>query len=61
MSKSLKELYSENPSFRKTINDYLDYHRMREARPRIACPDCQFEYVEEEGHDDCGQAEISTQ
>lgn len=31
----------------------------REARPRIACSVCQFEYVKEEGHE-CGQGQIPT-
>lgn len=31
----------------------------RERRPRIACSECQFEYVEEEGHE-CGQGQVPT-
>lgn len=35
----------------ETYRAYLEYHQMREARPRVACSDCQFEYVEEDGHE----------
>lgn len=30
---------------------FLDYMKEREARPRRACSDCQFEYVAEDGHE----------
>lgn len=30
---------------------FLDYIKSREARPRRACSDCQFEYVVEDGHE----------
>lgn len=50
MSKSLEdELFG--PAVRRQIDAYLEYHQMREARPRVACSDCQFEYVSEEGHE----------
>lgn len=29
----------------------LTYMKDRESRPRLACSDCQFEYVEEDGHE----------
>lgn len=50
MSKSLEdELFG--PDVRRQIDAYLEYHQMREARPRVACSDCQFEFVQEEGHE----------
>lgn len=50
MSKSLEdELFG--PSLRRQIDAYLEYHQMREARPRTACSDCQFEYAPEDGHE----------
>jgi len=39
------------------IQRLLRHWEEREARPRVACPDCQFEYVEEEGHE-CGQGQV---
>jgi hypothetical protein len=30
---------------------FLNYMKEREARPRLACSDCQFEYVVEDGHE----------
>lgn len=44
---------------RDQVSRFLDYWEAREARPRIACSDCQFEYVEEEGHE-CGQGQVPT-
>ena len=29
----------------------LTYKKEREARPRLACSDCKFEYVVEDGHE----------
>lgn len=34
----------------QALRNLMDYWNEREARPRVACPDCQFEYVDEEGH-----------
>lgn len=50
MGKSLEdELFG--PALRPMVTAYLEYHQMREARPRVACSDCQFEFVEEDGHE----------
>ena len=50
MSESLEdEIFG--PEIRPVITAYLEYHQIREARPRLACSDCQFEYVEEDGHE----------
>ena len=35
----------------ENVQAYLDYHQMRESRPRRACSDCQFEYAPEDGHE----------
>lgn len=40
-----------------SIQAYLDYHQAREARPRLACSNCQFEYVKEDGHE-CDQRTV---
>jgi len=44
---------------RPAIQRFLNYYQVQEARPRIACTECQFEYVEEEGHE-CGQGQVPT-
>lgn len=45
------------PRLRDQVRGFLDHWAEREARPRIACSECQFEYVEEDGHD-CGQGQV---
>lgn len=40
------------------LKSFLRRWNEREARPRVACSDCQFEYAEEDGHECNGQGEV---
>jgi hypothetical protein len=37
---------------------FLKHHEATESRPRVACSQCQFEYVKAEGCSNCGQGKV---